>query len=440
MKINGLSKSVIDNVTYRPIHGDDRAKLLAFFDSLSDQTRRFFSPHPFSPETVDKILNGTLFPYLHIYFVAEKEDSIIGYAFLGLSRFRKILDRLNVRRAGLGIVVADSQQRENIGSEFLKYILGVARDELKLRQIVIFLYKDNTPAITFFEKHGFKIDKDVKDRASPRWMLHMSLDLLNKGAYMNNMTVRRQDSMRIAGSSFTYGKIIKSGKWVIKRLGLSGFLQRVAYSLSEKQPYFYDGYQKGSRLIEYAWALRNLGLEQGRILDVGCCGTLFPIMLASLGYEVVGVDLKDYDFGHPNFKFIKGDLLDPLTVAELGERKFDAITLISTIEHVGVELRTEDTIELDADSRLLSVLRNHLVSAGVMLITTEYGKPKVRRRPVDPSVDPPYLGKITPWYRLYNEEEIKRLAENAKLLVESKAYLSKMNTHWAPGGNAEMDK
>ena len=255
---------------------------------------------------------------------------------------------------------------------------------------------------------------------------------------MHSINAKREDSIRIAGSSLTW-KIKKSALWIVRRLGLSRYFRRVADAFSEEKPYFYDIYRK-PRVVEYSWVLRNLQLEHGRILDVGCWGTLFPIMLASLGYEVTGADLKDYYFTHPNFRFIKGDLLDESTRKNLGERKFDAITLISTLEHVGIEFCTEDNIELDADVRLLSMLKNHISSEGIILITFPYGRPKIIKRHVDSSIAPPsYPYKIALWEKHYNEEEIRRLAEKAKLVIESKAYFAEKNGYWVPVDNAEIE-
>lgn len=65
-----------------------------------------------------------------------------------------------------------------------------------------------------------------------------------------------------------------------------------------------------SRIFEYPLIFQNLDLESGRMLDVGCCGSKLPIELASLGYEVYGIDVNDYPLTHPNFIFIKQDVIN----------------------------------------------------------------------------------------------------------------------------------
>jgi len=62
------------------------------------------------------------------------------------------------------------------------------------------------------------------------------------------------------------------------------------------------------RIIEYPFIFQNLNLRKGsKILDFGCWESKLSIELASLGFKVIGVDLNNYEFSHPNFKFIKGD-------------------------------------------------------------------------------------------------------------------------------------
>jgi 2-polyprenyl-3-methyl-5-hydroxy-6-metoxy-1,4-benzoquinol methylase len=123
---------------------------------------------------------------------------------------------------------------------------------------------------------------------------------------------------------------------------------------------------QNERAIEYSWALRHIGAENGRVLDVGCKGSLFPVVLASLGFEVWGIDIEDigkYRSRHPNFKFVQGDV----RTAPLPENYFDAITIISTIEHVG--------LEDDGDIECLQRLSRLLADKGRIILTTPFGSP-----------------------------------------------------------------
>ena len=58
------------------------------------------------------------------------------------------------------------------------------------------------------------------------------------------------------------------------------------------------------RVADYPFVHQNVGISlngKGRILDVGCHGTKLVIELASLGYEVYGIDGIKYPLEHPNF-------------------------------------------------------------------------------------------------------------------------------------------
>ena len=119
------------------------------------------------------------------------------------------------------------------------------------------------------------------------------------------------------------------------------------------------------RAAEYPWVLRNVNLQSGKILDIGCKGSLFPILFATIGFEVWGIDLADfgrYKSKHPNFRFIKGDV----RTASLPEDYFDVITAISTMEHVGLE----DDGDIDCMKRLARLLKKD----GKVIITIPFGE------------------------------------------------------------------
>ncbi|GAI40803.1 unnamed protein product, partial [marine sediment metagenome] len=65
------------------------------------------------------------------------------------------------------------------------------------------------------------------------------------------------------------------------------------------------------RIIEYSFVIQKLdSLPRGKVLDVGCTARLnyLPAALASLSWEVWGIDLREFKFRHPNFHFVLGDI------------------------------------------------------------------------------------------------------------------------------------
>ena len=66
------------------------------------------------------------------------------------------------------------------------------------------------------------------------------------------------------------------------------------------------------RIVEYPLVFQQfakMGKKVQTILDFGCVEDLLPIHLASLGYKVTGLDLRQYPFTHPNFEFVRADIL-----------------------------------------------------------------------------------------------------------------------------------
>ncbi len=86
------------------------------------------------------------------------------------------------------------------------------------------------------------------------------------------------------------------------------------------------------RVIEYPLIFQYLDKNWKRILDFGCVEDLLPMHLASLGYNVTGLDFRPYPFTHPNFEFIQADILSWQPQKE----QYDCVISVSTIEHIGL--------------------------------------------------------------------------------------------------------
>ena len=128
------------------------------------------------------------------------------------------------------------------------------------------------------------------------------------------------------------------------------------------------------RIVEYAFALRMLGpaVSTMRILDFGCSESILPITLATIGAEVVGADIRDYEFKHPNFSFRKGDFLD----AEFPDAHFDAVVAVSSVEHVGLG-SYGSRVYGSGDVAVVREFRRILRPEGSLLLTVPFGKRRV---------------------------------------------------------------
>jgi SAM-dependent methyltransferase len=160
-----------------------------------------------------------------------------------------------------------------------------------------------------------------------------------------------------------------------------------------------QGWFINERIVELAFVHKQIELDgKGkRILEFGCTRSNLALQLASLGYDVVGVDLREYTFTHPRLKFYKGDLMD----FEDNEG-FDYITAISSVEHIGLGAYGEEQRESTL-YEITSKLSHLLKQGGKIIITVPFGRRYQDR-----------------FLRSFSHEEILSLfrSDNLKLITE----------------------
>lgn len=174
------------------------------------------------------------------------------------------------------------------------------------------------------------------------------------------------------------------------------------------------------RIVEYPLAFANLDLKPStrtKILDIGCYYSNFPISLASMGFSVTGVDLMDYELTHPNFKFIKGDMVS----VALPKNSYDLVTCISTLEHIGLDVYGNEN-DLTADKKVMQRVHSILKKNGRFILTVPFGKEY-----------------INPSFRSYNSAGIKALFEPAFKIQKLEYYYSK-DSKWFPTNLNTMKK
>jgi len=124
------------------------------------------------------------------------------------------------------------------------------------------------------------------------------------------------------------------------------------------------------RIVELPYAFRTLAsVDDGaRILDVGAAESTLALSLASLGFDVVALDPRGYPLEHQNLSVVEAPLeeWDP-------ELRFDAVTCISTIEHLGTGEYGEARQAAGADERALERIRELTVPGGILVLTTPLG-------------------------------------------------------------------
>ena len=177
------------------------------------------------------------------------------------------------------------------------------------------------------------------------------------------------------------------------------------------------------RYIEYSFVTRNLPCIPTKVLDVGSCGSYFPLILAGLGYEVVSIDLREYSIirhlKFENFTFIKEDIKK----ITLPDNLFNTIIAVSTIEHIGIGGRYGEDSCLRGDIAALKQMTRILKMGGEIFLTFPFGKYKI----------------IKPFCRIYDSKSVKELIGDLSIEKEE-YYMQDGKDDWFKCSMAEAAK
>jgi hypothetical protein len=144
------------------------------------------------------------------------------------------------------------------------------------------------------------------------------------------------------------------------------------------------------RIVEYPLIFQWIR-PKGVVLDVGPVSSRLPIQLASLGYEVHGIDTRPFPFQHPNFYFHRADIF-----SWSPEQFFNIILLISTLEHFGLGGYGDIKVP-EADKQAVVRISSWLSKGGQLLVTVPFGKAGVTKK-----------------HRIYDLDRLKYLFSNFK--------------------------
>jgi SAM-dependent methyltransferase len=177
-----------------------------------------------------------------------------------------------------------------------------------------------------------------------------------------------------------------------------------------------------SRTVEYDFIMKNIPSKTRKILDVGSTGSLLPLKLAKLGFDVYSIDSRDYYERHPSLTFVKGDILRSFFPDDF----FDVVVCVSTIEHIGLGAYSDPRYE-NGDKLAMKEFARVLKEGGTLLLTT------------------PFSGnyKVLPWMdsyeRIYNYGRLQSLFEGWEIQLEE-YYIPKRAKHWVKVNRKEAEK
>jgi len=212
---------------------------------------------------------------------------------------------------------------------------------------------------------------------------------------------------------------------ILSFIFLSSLVGRVVFKLSMQVKIL--SLRRGlwsQRAIEYPWVLEQVKRlkHNALVLDVGCAESLLSHELVAKGFRVVGLDIRDYPFKNKRVYFVKRNVLN----TGLPDEVFDAILVVSTIEHIGLSVYGQLTLDDEGDVKAMKELHRILKPKGIIITT-------------------PYIGnnpfRVTLTERHYNSMRLQRLVEGFKILEESYFYprRSDKKLSWIKMNRKEID-
>jgi len=156
------------------------------------------------------------------------------------------------------------------------------------------------------------------------------------------------------------GRIARAGLWFNPPVVVR-FRDRKAVSIGVTE-----------RIIEHIFLHTRLPKPPARVLDLGSAESTNALEMASLGFDVTGVDLRNLPLEHPSLRMVCADIAR----LPFGASSFDTVISLSTIEHVGLEWYGPAP-EQSTDHRVIAEVCRVLRPGGRFLLTVPYGQAAV---------------------------------------------------------------
>jgi acetyltransferase len=152
-------------VTIRPIQPEDEPLLVKFHETLSEESvyHRYFSQLKLDQRIAHERLMRICFNDYdrEIALVVDRKDAKTGNReILGVGRLSKAH---GLNEGEFALLVSDRWQRQGLGTELLKRLVNVARDE-KLARLTAIIQSDNQAMLHISKKVGFTLKADSDNR------------------------------------------------------------------------------------------------------------------------------------------------------------------------------------------------------------------------------------------------------------------------------------
>lgn len=210
-------------------------------------------------------------------------------------------------------------------------------------------------------------------------------------------------------------------KIVVKKLGFLGFFGWLFQKFGRRLVTG-ENIVISERIVEIPSVYMFLGAlakASDKILEIGHVNSSLSLELASLGFKVTAIDIRDYPLSHPNLSNIKGDFLS-YSFSE----KFNWVVSVSTIEHLGFNKRyggnQENILGLDKDA--FQKIKELLADNGRFVLTVPYAKNE----------------RADTWFKTYTRASLNSLL-NSFFAIDSSRFFVRLGKHWSENQNLAND-
>jgi len=154
------------------------------------------------------------------------------------------------------------------------------------------------------------------------------------------------------------------------------------------------------------WVTCRFPMENGA--DIGCESGVFPAMQLYFGIRKVAIyEIRPIEVDHPSCEIRLKNLLEN----SQGEPRFNLVTCLSTLEHVGLG-RYGDALSPQGDIQLANALKALLKPGGILILSVPLGRPCILYNAA----------------RIYSSFRLKQVINGLKLL---RVYRDRTPMGWA---------